>query len=671
MQVKWFTTVALAALLAGPCAYADTPAPSGILTYAPEFFADSRPNTAFDMVKRLPGFTLNDGATARGFAGTAGNVLINGQRPTTKSDSLDSILQRTPAKNVDHIELIRGGAPGIDMQGQTVVANIVLKSADSTTIVATAEDLIFTDGHMVPYGALEFTQHSGASTYEGSASVLQNYDDSVGGGYHNVYDGAGNLLTHDQTSSHGLGLGLALKGAATVPLFSGEFKANLTLQVSPFISRLSYQRPGFIENFLDKSRAKGAELGLHWKGNIGNAQLETLLLQHNRHENDIDDADDTITLQHFTASQDTSETIGRATLRYLPLPELTLEGGGEFAYNRLDGHTAFAVNGANIPLPSADAQVQEKRSEVFAQGTWKFAPEWLLEAGARLEFSTIGETGTVNQTRSFFYPKPRAVLTWAPSADTQVRLRYEKVVGQLDFNNFIATANLSSTGVTAGNADLKPDQRSQFEVSFEQHFWDKGAFVLTLMHEEIADVVDLVPVTDSLGNIFDAPGNIGGGRNDEINLAFTLPFDKLGIEGGLLTTSAIWDISSVRDPVTGVKRVISGQRPNNINIKFSQDVASLQSTWGVFYYNAWDEYYYRLTQVRHRFIPPPYGGVFWDWKPSPDWSLHVETDNVFAFTYHDKKFNYAGPRNISALTNIDEYVGQSRPTIDIQIRHTF
>ena len=663
---------AAAALLGASAAQAADPAAqTGVLTYDAAFFADSRPSTAYDMVKRVPGFTINDGATARGFAGTAGNVLIDGQRPTSKSDSLDSILQRIPATGVDHLELIRGGAPGIDMQGQTVIVNVIRKSTDSTTIVATAEDLVFLDGHMVPNGSLEFTQHSGASTYEGSASVLQNYDDSVGHGFHNVYDGAGNLVTHDTTIAHGLGLGVALKGAATVPLFGGEFKANLTLKVSPFVDSLSYTHPGFYELFSDTSRSNTCELGLHWKGTIGKTELETLFLQRVGHENDVSDADDTVTLQHFTSLYNTGETITRATARYLPIPALTLETGAEYAFNFLDGKTAFAINGVDQPLPSADARVEEKRSEIFGQGTWKIDGQWLLEAGARVEFSTIGETGTSNQTRSFFYPKPRVVLTWSPSADTQVRLRYEKIVGQLDFGNYIATANLSSTGITAGNKDLKPDQHSQYEISFEQHFWDKGAFIATFMHEEIEDVVDLVPVTDNLGNVFDAPGNIGSGRNNEISIALTVPFDKLGIENGLLTATGIWDMSSVRDPVTGDNRVISGQRPNNINIKFTDDINSLQSTVGVFYYNAWDEYYYRLEQVRHRFIPPPYFGVFWDWKPTPEWSLHVESDNITGFVYHDKRFNYAGPRNIAPLDNIDEYIGQSIPTIDIQIRRTF
>jgi outer membrane receptor for ferrienterochelin and colicin len=83
-----------------------------VLVYKSDFFADARPNTAYDMIGRLPGFNFDDGNMARGFAGTAGNVLIDGQRPTSKTDDLQSILYRIPASAVDHIEVIRGGAPG-------------------------------------------------------------------------------------------------------------------------------------------------------------------------------------------------------------------------------------------------------------------------------------------------------------------------------------------------------------------------------------------------------------------------------------------------------------------------------------------------------------------------------------------------------------------------------
>ncbi len=670
MQIKWVMATALAALLAAPCALAAEEA-TGVIVYQPDFFASAHPSTALGMINRVPGFVFDGGATARGFAGTAGNVLINGQRPTSKSDSLESVLGRIPASDVERIELVRGGAPGIDMQGQTVIVNVIRRTADSVQLVATLEDTVWTDGHMVPNAALEYTEHAGGATYEGSVSLLNNYDDSTGRGRHDVFDPAGNLVTRDTTISHGLGLGWSTKGAATLPLWGGEFKINATLLSSPFVDSLSYERPGFHQIFRDSSRDGRAELGLHWKGRIGFGELETLVLQRLGTSNGISTSDDTVTFEDFRTKSNIGETIARATLRHVPFEGLTLETGAEGAYNFLDGHTSYAVNQVAIPLPSDDARVEEKRGEVFAQGTWKIGPQWLFEAGARFEYSVISETGTTSKSRSFFYPKPRAVLTWTPVKDTQLRIRYEKVVGQLDFNNFIASANLSSTGVTAGNADLKPDQRDQFEISFEQHFWDKGALVVTFMHEEIGDVVDLVPVTDALGNTFDAPGNIGDGSNEEIKLRLSVPLDRLGFEGGLLKIRSTFDISSVRDPVTGDERVISAQRPNDIHVTLSQDVASLKSTWGVFYYNCWDEQSFRLEQIRKRHIAPPYLGIFWDWKPSEAWALHIEADNLTGFIYDDKRFIYSGPRNVAPLVAIDQFRTKSRPSIDIQLKYTF
>jgi len=676
VQVRLLAASAVAALLfASGVQAADAPAEAssnGILVYDQAFFASARPNTAYDMIKRVPGFTFDAGATARGFAGTAGNVLINGQRPTSKSETLDATLQRIPASDVDHLELIRGGAPGIDMQGLPVIVNVVRKSADSTQIVATLDDIIFVDGHQIPNGSLEFTQHSNGTTYELSTAAIANYDDSVGKGYHTTYDGLGNLLTRDITHSHGMGIGWNVKGAITTPLFGGEFKVNGLIQSNPFVDSLSYERPGFFQLFRDNSRSNRQELGLHWQGNVGIGELETLVLQTLRRYPTRSTADDGTTFQDFRSLSDTGETIARATLRVPVMPELNLEAGAEGAFNYLNGRTSFAVNGAAVPLPDANAYVDEERGEVFAQGTWKPSSEWMLEAGIRAEYSNINESSSgTHKSRTFFYPKPRAVLTWSPLPDTQVRLRYEKIVGQLDFNNFIATANLSSTGVTAGNNDLRPDQRQQFAVTFEQHFWGKGAAVLTFMHEQITDVVDLVPVSDGAGGFFDAPGNIGDGTNEELKFNLTLPLDKIGIPNGLITATHVFDWSEVTDPVTHTTRVISGQRPNNINIKFSQDIDAWQSTYGIYYYNCWDEEYYRLQQVQFRHIAAPYVGVFWDYKPSEDWSFHFEANNLWAFVYTDTRFNYAGPRDTFPVDNIDRNAAQSRPYVEFTLRHTF
>jgi outer membrane receptor protein involved in Fe transport len=386
---------------------------SNILTYPASFFTEARPNTAYDMISRLPGFVFDNGNTARGFAGTAVNVLIDGQRPTSKSDDLQSVLARIPASDVEKIEIIRGGAPGIDMQGQPVVANVIRKKQDSTEIVADLEDQIFLlDGHQIPTGSLQITHHSGDSTYEASISRIGNYDDSVGHGTHTITTFSSSnppLVLEQPAQTTGEGCGGGITGAATIPLFAGQFKANLALQDSPLDSTNRYSAPDQV--IRDVSGNKNGELGLHWQGPLGGMELEALILQRLSHLTDVNTSDAVGDHERFTAASDTSESIARETLRYSPDAGLTFEAGGEMAWNTLDGHTQFVQNGINIPLPTPNPHVEERRSEIFGQETWKITPDWMLEAGARFEFSTISETGEVNLSRSFFYPKPRIMLT--------------------------------------------------------------------------------------------------------------------------------------------------------------------------------------------------------------------------------------------------------------------
>ncbi|MGN6514914.1 MAG: TonB-dependent receptor plug domain-containing protein [Rhizomicrobium sp.] len=649
-----------------------------VLQYPASFFADARPNTAYDMIGRLPAFTFDDGNSERGFAGTAGNVLIDGQRPTSKTDDLQSVLNRIPASDVERIDVIRGGARGIDMQGHTVIANVIRKKADSTQVVVDATNNYWLDDHhSVPSLSVEFTKHSGDNTYEAQLQRFASYDDSVGKGAYSTTDVATGVTQTVGAHSSGRGAGTSFTGAATVPLFDGQFKANLLLQDSPFHSTLAYYFPTGTQLIPDHTGADSGELGLHWNGNVGNSTLETLFLQRLERDTDHNALISPGVLQDFHSRNNTGESIARATLRYPATATLTLEGGAEAAYNFLNGISSYEQNGVPIPLPSANADVNEKRGELFAQGTWKFDPKWLFEAGARFEYSTITETGANGQSRSFFYPKPRAVLTWSPDEVTQIRARYERVVGQLDFGNFVATSSLGGNGIQGGNPNLKPDQHTQYELSFERHFWDKGAIVVTVMHDEIKDVVDNVPVTSSAGT-FDAPGNIGNGTLDQLDVELTLPLDKLGLENGLLKSTNIFRRTRVKDPVTGVERFISpglsgnqSVRPQDVEFTLTQDLPSLKSTWEIDYFNGWDEHYYHLTEVRHRRIPPALVSAAWIYKPTPEWSLRFEVDNIARFEYENTFYEYSGPRDTSPLTEINERRIKSQPRLYVEIRKTF
>src|SRR5258706_5581202 len=146
-----------------PAAQAAT---QGVTSYPPEFFAASSPNTALDMIIRLPGFSLDTGDAVRGFGGAAGNVLIDGSRPASKDDSLEEILKRIPAGQVARIEVIRGNAPGIDMQGKSVIANVVRKTDAGLRVTAAYAGNYVYDGRYKPSVRLEGTKRFGKVAVE-------------------------------------------------------------------------------------------------------------------------------------------------------------------------------------------------------------------------------------------------------------------------------------------------------------------------------------------------------------------------------------------------------------------------------------------------------------------------------------------------------------------------
>src|SRR4051812_18806929 len=118
-----------AAAVSPPAAVA--PPQQGVISYPVSFFAGQQVANANEMLARVPGFSVETGDSVRGFEGAAGNVIVDGQRPTSKTDTLDQILTRIPIAQIERIDIIRGGAPGIDMQGKTVIANVIRKSGAS------------------------------------------------------------------------------------------------------------------------------------------------------------------------------------------------------------------------------------------------------------------------------------------------------------------------------------------------------------------------------------------------------------------------------------------------------------------------------------------------------------------------------------------------------------
>ena len=122
------------------------PSQAAVQSFDAAFFKQYNPITAADIVTRVPGFEIDDGEALRGFAATAGNVLVNGERPSSKV-LVSEQLKRIPADSVLKVELISGSSS--DVRGQTQLVNVVLKQAkpggSPTTFAIEARDIQYSE----------------------------------------------------------------------------------------------------------------------------------------------------------------------------------------------------------------------------------------------------------------------------------------------------------------------------------------------------------------------------------------------------------------------------------------------------------------------------------------------------------------------------------------------
>ena len=626
----------------------------GVISYPPAFFADARPTTALEMVERLPGFVLDTGDNVRGFEGAAGNVLIDGRRPASKSDDLGEILRRIPAGQVERIDLIRGGAPGIDMQGKSVMANLIRTRTNAAQgLIALSERQVY-DGRNAVGVRVEGSGRVGDTAWEAGFVGGQGVDDGAGEGPRVRVDDRNVPLITTWVDSDGDAANGALTGAVEHPLLGGRLRANGRF----FVDHYEYDEVNsggpLREVTHDENDLTETELGLSYNRPLGpRTSLELIGLRQTADETYDSAFDDLSDLYDFTLDSDTTETIGRAVLRFRQSEAISWEVGGEAALNTLDSGTRFALNGTPVALPAANVRVEELRGEVFGKATWRATPRLTVDAGLRGEASDISSEGDVELEKSLQFVKPRLGLTWAHDDKTQLRLRIERSVGQLDFDDFVASSSLNTGVLTAGNPDLDPEQEWIAEAAVERRFWTGGAFVVTVRRAEITDVADRAPVRLPTGEIYDAPANIGAGVREELALTLTLPFDRVGVKGAQLRGEATWRRSEVEDPTTGEEREISGLRPLEWEAHFSQDLPQWKANWGVDAFGGWRETYYRYDQIsttKLKTFVVPYA----EWKPRPDWVIRFEIPNVTERGLRRTRTVYAGPRDTSTIAYVED-----------------
>jgi outer membrane receptor protein involved in Fe transport len=652
MLRRFCAGVAIAALM-GVCgvARAQEVAPGdgqGVIVYDQAFFASARPTTALDMIARLPGFVFDDPDNARGFNGTAGNVLINGDRPVTKTESLEAVLRRIAADGVERVELIRGGAPGIDMQGRSVLANVVLKTAARTEKVINYDAYLYPDGYVGLVPSFNISRRGGVNETELNGRLFWDRTDNTLDGlktiaYANGAQQRALLDLHDHV------YGGELRGAVQRPFFGGKARINGVVGIDDYdrsVATNVYAGPGVSDYSTERYRSWSTEAGGRFDRKVGaRTDLEVVALQRFESSEYVSAA--RVSATEFGEDDVSGESILRGVLRTKRGEAWSLEGGLEGAYNFLDSDTRFSQAGVPIALPAASVKVEELRGEAFGTATWRPSGKLTLEAGGRLEVSRISQSGDTELTKEFVYPKPRLLLTWNPIKDNQLRFRLQREVGQLDFGDFVSSAEVDLGQVDAGNPDLEPNRSWVYELSYERRFWEKGAFNLSVRATDYDDIVDVIPVGG-----FDAPGNIGPGQALSAGVSLTLPLSRLHVPGGRIEARGDWVKSEVTDPTTGEKRRLSDQAGTQCNLAFVQDLPGGRWSYGAKYNCPVNVKVWRTSEVFRFYIEEQFE-TFVEWKRSDRLTIRLDWQNMSARSVVRSREIYAGPRSIAPVARFE------------------
>ncbi|SMF64236.1 Outer membrane cobalamin receptor protein [Allosphingosinicella indica] len=631
-------------------------APSAGTSYAPADFARFAPRNAFDMLSNVPGFVIQESDTERrGLGQATGNVLINGERFSGKDTDISTELRRISAANVQRIDIVDGATlnvPGLTGQ----VANVVTAATGLTgnfvyspQIRAKRTPARLTNGEVSVSGAIGRT--------ELSASFRNDAFRNGNAGPERVFTPDGTIIDRREEELTVFGDQPRLSATLRHSFENGSI-LNLNgaggifhQDVQELGTRVGPGQPDRFRDVTERTRRYNYEFGGDYEFGIGSDRLKLIGLHRFDHYPFLQTliqsyADDTPTLgQRYSQILDETETIARAEYRWREGAAdwlFSLEG----ALNKLDAENGLETYDANnvfvpVPFPNATGTVEEKRAESTLTYGRPLADNLTLQASLGLEYSRLTQSGPSGLDRSFYRPKGFVALAWKPSPDLDVSARLAREVGQLNFLDFVASANVSGGTVNNGNANLVPPQSWDAQIEATRNLGPWGTVKGRLYGQLISDIVDVVPI----GETGQAPGNLDSATIYGIELTSTFNFDPMGLKGAKLDLVAQFQESSLKDPVALVYRAINERVKRRLLLNFRHDIPASDWAYGASFDHYRQTRGYRLDQDFLAYNRPGPVGVYVEHKDVMGLTVRGSVDNIFGTNESFERTFYAPRRD--------------------------
>ena len=612
--------------------------------FTPDYFTQFAPRNALDMVSRIPGFTIDDGNNGqRGLGQANQNVIVNGERFSSKSDSLREQLVRIPAADIIRIEILDGTAldiPGLSGQ----VANVVYKSNGTSGQFRWRAGFRPHNTEAQLYGGeISLTGSSGALDYTLSVS---NPNDRFGADGPTILTDAGGAVIEEQYSKFS-GKYDNPKAAANLAYdFGGDVKANLNLSYGADFLDLQIPETATRPNgevrtrsFINTEDGPEYELGGDIEFPLGPGKLKLIGLERFERDNSFSELVDSFNDGRdpmgfrFAQTDEIGERIGRFEYGWNML-QADWQVSGEAAFNRLSrASDLFELDGngdfVRQDFAAGTGGVTEDRYEAILSVSKQLTPKLSLQATGGAEYSKIEQTGSAANSRSFQRPKGSLALAWKPKDDIDISLEVRRRVGQLSFGDFLASVSLQNENENGGNNALQPDQSWNVELEVNKGLGAWGSAKLQLRQAWFEDFVDFFP----LENGGEGRGNIGSAERFHVEFNTTLKGEPIGFNGAQLELRAVKRWMSVTDPFTGLDRPFSQDLDRLLEMDFRHDIPGSDWAWGSGLFTNTNVPYSRRREVGRDYEGPTFVDLF------------VEHKDVFGLTVRGIWGNVLGARN--------------------------
>ena len=679
MALRRVFAASLALLAATALAQTTTPTNSSARSYLPTEFTQFAPRTAYDMLARVPGFGIKEEAEERGLGEATGNVLINGERLSGKSNDVVTELTRIPAQNVERIEIVDGATldvPGLSGQ----VANVIVKNTGITGQWAYRPEFrtYYTDPLLNRF-EVSVSGTKGPVQYTIGADNRGNR--SGAGGPTTIFSPTG-AVTEERDEEW--------KGNTDAPRVSGRFvfdgpeDAKGTLNVLYRRAMFDYLETGTrTAAGVERSRevrvdehGHNFELGGDYEFGMGTGHLKLIGVARGSHYPNetvvVETYPDSSTEgDMFTQDGKERELIGRSEYRWT-------RGSGEFqisaeaAFNSLESRARlFELTSdgefQEVRLEGGTARVEEDRYEVMGSYGRALSQSVTAKLIAGGEYSQLAQVGAGGTTRTFYRPKGELGVAWKASPLVDVNFKVARRVGQLNFFDFLASVDIQDDVAKEANPDLVPEQSWDFEVESSRSFGEIGQTTLRLYARLIDDIIDYIPI----GEDGESPGNLNEATVYGFEWRGTFNLDRIHFAGARLDLEAQLQQSEVEDPLTYDMRNISNSLLRWASLRLRHDVPHTDWAWGAgasYQFNALN---YRLTEVGRQWEGPVWADVYAEHKNVAGLTVRAGVGNVVDADSMWQRTVYSGRRTEAPISFVEDRNREIGPIWTFAVRGKF